>query len=457
MFVRLQFVGYTAGDVERFNIQSGIHRQTYGGKKLAHKSAVRGVQSDCLNQMVISGDSDGIVKFWNFTGNTKLPHTTINLPNGITMFRAHPENALLCIVLDNFTVNVLDYETKTIVRKFAGHTARITDAAFSADSRWLITASMDCTIKVYDIPSAYMIDHFQMETPCISLTVSPNGDFLSTAHVNKLGIYTWANKSLFTYVSVSSIDPFSPAPIIDLPDSTDTSVERDEIEIDTKPRIDDSVYKTPQQIDSSLITMSTLAASRWQNLLDLDLVKKRNRPKMPLNKPKHASFFLPTVAGLDFQFDLSAAKKDAVDSKEIQKPQNPTNHFSNLTKFGQCLDASVKTKDFTNCISHITSLGPSMVDFEIKSLDPHAGGNDTVMLQFMKMIHCMLTSNSNFELAQSYLGLFLKEHSQYIATQPTLIAFLQDIETAQTTSWKKLEDKLLYGIAVAADSRLFAN
>lgn len=440
--------------MERFNIQSGIHRQTYGGKKGAHKVSVRGVQSDCLNQIVISGDSDGIVKFWNFKENANLPITNLKLASGITMFRAHPENALICIALDNFSVNVLDYETRAIVRTFVGHTARITDAVFSADCRWLITASMDCSIKVYDIPSAYMIDHFQMETACVSLSVSPNGDFLSTAHVNKLGIYTWANKSLFSHISIRSVDPHSTPPKIDLPDSTD-SVE-EEISVDTKPEIDDLTYKTPVQIDEQLVTMSTLAASRWQNLLNLDTVKKRNRPKVPLTKPKHASFFLPTVAGLDFQFDLSDQKKDADANKEPTKLIQPS-HFSNLTKFGQCLDQSVRSNDFTNSIEHITALGPSMIDFEIKSLDPHAGGNNTVMLQFMKMIHHMLVTNRNFELAQSYLGLFLKEHSRYIVSQPTLRAFLTDIEAAQNDGWKRLESTLLYGIAVASESRLFAN
>lgn len=454
--------GYSAGDVERFNIQSGIHRQTYGGKKLAHKSAVRGVHSDCLNQMVISGDSDGCVKFWNFTGITNLPLSKLTVSSGITMFRAHPDNALVCIVLDDFTVNILDYETKTIVRKFDGHTARITDAGFSADSRWLITASMDCTVKVYDIPSAYMIDHFQMENACISLTISPNGDFLSTAHVNKLGIYTWANKSLFSYVSITSIDPFSTPPKIDLPDSTDSSVERDDtIQIDENPLANSMVYQTPVQIDAKLITMSTLAASRWQNLLDLDTVKKRNRPKVPLTKPKHASFFLPTVAGLDFKFDLNAQNSSDIggsgDSKEITRFKQSANHLSNLTKFGHCLDASIKSNDFTNCINHITALGPSTIDFEIKSLDSNASGNDTVMLQFMRMIHFMLKTNCNFELAQSYLGVFLKEHSRYIVSHPILSDYLKEIETVQNESWKKLENRLLYGIAVASESRLYAH
>jgi len=32
----------------------------------AHTSAVRGIHTDILNQIVISGGSDGLIKFWNF-------------------------------------------------------------------------------------------------------------------------------------------------------------------------------------------------------------------------------------------------------------------------------------------------------------------------------------------------------------------------------------------------------
>lgn len=419
---------------------------------------MRGVYSDSLNQTVVSGDSDGIIKFWHFNDQTGVPQTKLTLSAGVSMFRAHSENALVCIVLDDFTVNILDCDTCTIIRKFSGHTGRITDATFSADSRWLITASMDCSIKVFDIPSAYMIDHFRMDAACISLTVSPAGDFLATAHVNKLGIYTWANKSLFSHISLSAIDPHSEPPTIDLPISSDVNVENDEIAIDSRDEPTNALdYQTPVQINKELITMSTLTASRWQNLLNLDIVKKRNRPKVPLNKPKHANFFLPTVAGLDFQFDLSGAKSEENhNSKELVRTTN-SNHFSNLTVFGRCLDDSVKSGNFEKCILHITALGPSMIDFEIKSLDPHAGGNDTVMLQFMRMINYMLSTNCNFELAQSYLGLFLKEHSRYIVSQPELREYLKVIEKNQNESWTKLENKLIYGIAVASESRLYAN
>lgn len=57
-------IGYSSGDVERFNIQSGIHRATYG--KPAHSSEVRGILADNLNQLVITGSSDSYIHFWNF-------------------------------------------------------------------------------------------------------------------------------------------------------------------------------------------------------------------------------------------------------------------------------------------------------------------------------------------------------------------------------------------------------
>jgi WD40 repeat protein len=56
--------GYSSGNVLKFNIQSGMSRGEYGDP--AHKTAVRGVEVDNLNQFVITGSSDGKIKFWNF-------------------------------------------------------------------------------------------------------------------------------------------------------------------------------------------------------------------------------------------------------------------------------------------------------------------------------------------------------------------------------------------------------
>lgn len=213
-------------------------------------------------------------------------------------------------------------------------------------------------------------------------------------------------------------------------------------------------YQSPAQLDDELITMSTLAASRWQNLLNIDIVKKRNKPIAPPKKPKQAPFFLPTVSGFDLQFDLSSVSTpNGDDNSKLLMPEN----FQNLTKFGETLSDAELSGNYQQCVDHILNIGPSMIDFEIKSLHPDGGGSVNLMLQFMQMIEYMLNTNLNFELAQTYLGVFLKAHGRTIAEHAQLKDHLKCIEMAQDKGWKVLEQKLLYGLGVVSNLRNFVS
>ncbi|GAB0087952.1 WD repeat-containing protein 36 [Sergentomyia squamirostris] len=447
-------VGYSSGDVQRFNVQSGLHRTTYGSP--AHESAVRGVAVDSLNQYVISGDSEGFVKFWNFKTNVTKSLGQIRMEDGLTMFRTHRESGMLSIPLENFIINILDCDTKVIVRKFTGHRAPITDCCFSPDSRWLISASLDSTIKIWDIPSAYMIDHFKLDVPCVSLTMSPTGDFLATAHVDNLGIYLWANKTLFDHISLRALEPSSEAPLVDLPATVPgVDVEQLDEEFTAALNFGEEItvsYKTPEQLDPDLVTMSTATSSRWQNIFHLDLLKKHGRPRNPVNTEKNVPFFLPTIPGLEFKFDLSAAT-DQGDSSKVIIPKN----FNNFTVFGQLLHDTTDGGSLQPAIDHIVKLGPSMVNFEIKSLSPDAAGSVELMEQFLYMILDMLNSNLNFELAQTYLAVFLREHGDLVTQTESLRDLLELLEEAQERGWKKLEQKLLYGLGVVGMLRNYAS
>lgn len=449
-------IGYSSGEVERFNIQSGIHRATYG--KPAHPSEVRGLWSDNLNQIVITGGVDSYIKFWNFKAETTQPIALLKMADSISMLRGHRESSMLCVVLEDFTAYIIDYDTKRIVRKFVGHTAAITDACFSPDSRWLITSSMDCTIRTWDIPSSYLVDQFKMSQPCVSITMSPTGDFLATAHVDFLGVYLWANKSLYEHISLRAVDPTSEPATMELPNMTNFEHKNDILSLMDLVKIEDddeedgelinSEYKSPEQIDDGLITMSSEAESKWKNLLSLDIIKKRNKPKEPLKKPKQAPFFLPTVAGLDIQFNVDGAAQDADGSKIIR-----TTNLESFTTFGNALKKCAETGDFTAAISHIKNLGPSMIDYEIKSLSPLSGGSISLMTKFYSMIVDMFNRNSCFELAQAYLALSLKVHEEILSENQELVDILDEVEKAQSRSWKKIESQLFYGIGVVSNLR----
>lgn len=62
-------VGYDSGHVDRFNLQSGLHRAAYAlpeGAATPLARAVRGVASDGLNQRVVAAVHSRRLVFWKF-------------------------------------------------------------------------------------------------------------------------------------------------------------------------------------------------------------------------------------------------------------------------------------------------------------------------------------------------------------------------------------------------------
>uniref|UniRef100_A0A7M4FUQ9 WD repeat domain 36 n=1 Tax=Crocodylus porosus TaxID=8502 RepID=A0A7M4FUQ9_CROPO len=207
-------IGLSTGHVDVYNMQSGIHRGRYGKEK-AHEGAIRGVAVDGLNQLAITAGSDGLIKFWKFK-TTELVHST-NLASSLSGILLHRDSGILGIASDDFSISVLDVETRKIVRKFSGHLGKINDMAFSPDGRWLISASMDCTIKTWDLPSGCLIDSFLLDSAAVSITMSPTGDFLASSHVDDLGIYLWSNRSLYSLVSLRPLPTDHESSVIMLP------------------------------------------------------------------------------------------------------------------------------------------------------------------------------------------------------------------------------------------------
>ncbi|XP_054268854.1 WD repeat-containing protein 36 [Macrosteles quadrilineatus] len=427
-------IGYNSGNIERFNIQSGIHRSSYG-TPLAHSGPVRGVAVDSLNQIVVSGGRDGLCKFWIFKTGGKHPIKTLKLGESVNFFQTHRESSLLCVSLEDFSLSIIDFDTKTVVRRFEGHTGQVTDVTFSPDSRWVISASMDCTIRTWDIPSAQLVDCFQVDAACTSITMSPTGELLATSHVDYKGIFLWSNKTLWSLVSLKPLSLDSAIPLVSLPSTGATCLTVDVEESETEE--DES--EEFEQIEN-LITLSTLAVSRWQNILDIDIIKKRNKPLEPPKTPKNAPFFLPTLPTLNMEFDLSSAIKNSNNEKTISLK----NIKQNLTPFAKLLRDA---KDFGVVVDKLKSLGPSAIDFEINALGMEGEDGERLLLKFMEMLNFLLESNRDFELGQAYMALFLKVHGNTVATTPALLHYLDKVQEVQMRDWKILEDKIWYTMA----------
>ncbi|XP_048876461.1 WD repeat-containing protein 36 [Brienomyrus brachyistius] len=405
-------VGLSSGHIDVYNMQSGIHRGHYGDSK-AHDGPVRGIAVDGLNQLTVSAGADRLVKLWKFKSKELLHAVTLGASPSRTLL--HRDSELLAIALDDFTLNVMDLETRRIVRKFPGHRGQINDMTFSPDGRWLVTAAMDCTIRTWDLPTGVMVDCFLVDAAVVSLSMSPTGDFLASAHVDSLGVYLWSNKALYSMVSLRPLpSDFEPSVVV-LPGTCPVPDDVSDEDIDTSSdtMID---YVSKQQLDEQLVTLSLLPDSRWKNLLNLDIIKKRNKPKEPPKVPKAAPFFIPTIPGLMPQF---AALEDP-SAKEQSKVVNFGVLPQKSNFFLQLEDAWV-TNDYATPPQLLKDMGPSAIDMELRALAPDMNGALEQMQAFLRMVGAMLDSKRDFDLAQAYLALFLKLHLRLVSQESALM------------------------------------
>ncbi|CAH1267292.1 WDR36 [Branchiostoma lanceolatum] len=435
-------VAQSSGHVDVYNIQSGIYRGSYGNLK-AHNASVRGVAVDGLNQVTVTGAADCLLKFWKFKSK-QLLHT-LELDSPVSQMVLHRESNMLAVACDDFMVVVVDMETRRVVRRFSGHRNRITDMTFSPDARWLVTSSMDCTVRTWDLPTGSLLDCFLLDAACTSLTMSPTGDFLATAHVDDVGIYLWSNTTLYSHVSLRPLpSTYQPLTIV-MPGTRALSDDEDEEDI-AEPESANEVpaFKSPDQLSAELITLSLLPDSRWKSLTNLELIKKRNKPKEPPKVPKAAPFFLPTIPGLEIKF----APEEETPKEE---PSSKIINLSSLqpqSEFQRLLQGCMDKPDYDTVRNKLRDLGPSAVDMEIRSLAPEGGGSVALMEEFLKFLHDVFTTRQDFELAQAWTGLFLKVHGSVITSETQLQQRAQQLLSTQESTWQHLQQKFNQSICL---------
>lgn len=177
--------------------------------------------------------------------------------------------------------------------------------------------------------------------------------------------------------------------------------------------------ETPEQLTEQMITLSLLPKSKWQTLLNLDVIKSRNKPKEAPKAPEKAPFFLNTLPGVEPKF--VATKKDEErsmeDSKMIRMSMlQPETVFMTLLKRGHTSSGSNSEKDYSDFFDHLKTLNPSAVDFELRSMSLD---NDLAEPRyFLEAIECLLQQKRDFELAEAYLNLFLKIHGDVLVANP---------------------------------------
>ncbi|KIL69996.1 hypothetical protein M378DRAFT_184349 [Amanita muscaria Koide BX008] len=435
----------STGSIYSWNIQSGFKRKSFdigpcppevssrgysSGSKKKERN-ITGLTTDALNTVLIASTLDGTVNFFDFQ-TTKLQHTLV-LPSTAVSMTLQRDSGLLAVVCDDMIIRIIDIETRRIVRELGGFRGRILDITFSPDSRWLIASSLDSVIRTFDIPTGRLIDAFRTTSVATSISFSPTNDFLATAHVDSVGIHLWANRAQFAEVTFQTVsnDDIDEVALPSVQQTTDDEVLEGFSALTMQDTTVD-VFSTPPQLDGELVTLTLLPRSRWQTLLNLDVIQQRNKPKEPPKAPEQAPFFLPTLPGVETRFAVEQQEKEQ-EPKKTRRLEKAAAHVESV--FLEKLLAENVNGDYENFFIYAKTLSPAALDLELRSL-VSLEGIDT----FVNALIQRLLSHRDFEAVQALQNVFLRMHADVLIQNPELQQRLERLAVVQKEESQRVLD-----------------
>lgn len=414
-------VGSSNGGIGAYNLQSGLLRKKY----MLHKKAVTGLAIDGMNRKMVSSGLDGVIGFYNFSESKYLGKLQLDAP--VTTMVYHKGSDLVACALDDLSIVVIDVVTQKIARVLIGHSNRVTDLDFSPDGRWIVSVSLDGTLRTWDIPTGGCIDGIRLPNVATSVKFSPIGDFLATTHVSSNGISLWTNRAQFHPVSTRQVEEeeFSTALLPNVSGEGGASLIEGALE---KPELDDfdinQIYRSMDQINNDLLTLHVGDRNKYTNILHLDIIKKRNKPKEAPKKPEQAPFFLSlsgevvgdraVVAENGTRKETNGNASSAEESRLRALKENGEHNFE--SEFTKLLRIGSETQDYSKFIEFLVKAAPSLIDLEIRSLNSFPPLNE--MTNFVNALNEAMLSNSDYDVLQAIFGLFLKHHSDVIYANP---------------------------------------
>ncbi|KAF8610566.1 Utp21-domain-containing protein [Ceratobasidium sp. AG-I] len=409
------FIGTVQGVVQSYNMQSGLKRRAY---TIGKGQSVTGIATDALNRVLVASTLSGTIYFFDFHTTAQLD--ILELPSTAVSIELQRDSGLLAIICDDHTVRIIDIETRKVVRELRGFQGRVLDIAFSYDSRWLTVTSLDSTIRTFDIPTGRLIDAFKTPSVATSVALSPSGDFLASAHVDSVGIFLWTNKAQYSDVSLQSVEEGDVAMMI-LPSMQGEDESEDLGEL-AELSLADSTKRSSgkmDQLEGELVTLTTLPRSKWQTLLNIEVIQARNKPTEAPKVPEKAPFFIPTVAGVEHKIDTGAENSK-------QKKSDSHRKKSGAVRIETEFQRQMRTEDhsgtYDTFFALAQSMSPAALDAELRSLSSLPD-----LALFTHALTQRLASHRDFEAVQTYLSVFLRLHGDMFTEHEELRSAMQEL------------------------------
>jgi len=286
-------------------------------------------------------------------------------------------------------------------------------------------------------------------------------DMLATSHVNRNGIYLWANRLM--YSGVADATPSEGTRVVSMP-TVGLSKEDEEVDEDAPEVPEAAVVEAVDILDvdqeilrdpgvPSLITLTLLPKTQWKGLVNLDIIKVRNKPTAPPKKPEKAPFFLPTLPTLSGDHVFLAPSEDGVQkagldggSKTVSRGAGKPEHVDFQSVFLELLYSCAESKDYSSLVHHLKTITPSEVDASLRMMqivDEDASSHPEELQEIgmvMDFLLAELLMMKNFQFIQAMLQVFLKIHADTIVCQDQLKEKARSLWEQQRKTWQRLDN-----------------
>ncbi|KAI1406089.1 WD40 repeat-like protein [Hypoxylon fuscum] len=136
--------------IKLWNIDNGEVIRTLHG----HTMGIRALQFD--ERMLVSASLDGTVKIWNWRTGACI--NTLNHQGGV--ITVHMDGDLLASGSMDRSIKIFNFKTQQSY-SLRGHTDWVNHVRLDASSRTVLSASDDCTVKLWDLDSKVCIKTFE--------------------------------------------------------------------------------------------------------------------------------------------------------------------------------------------------------------------------------------------------------------------------------------------------------
>lgn len=398
-------LGYADGTIVKINMQSGIQQKNFHQKlnqqqtpsyikqKEVHTAPISGLFVDPYNSVLISSDNEYCLVNWDFI-SAGINKVIFTYPSKINIIKPSKTSNLFCVAYEDSKIELYDQYSFSKGRTFIGHKNRIMDICFTKNNRQVVSSSLDCTIKVWDIISGQTINNLQLKSPVVSLDFDPSGDFLVTAFSNSKEIFIWNNR--IGKELMGNDEPILTEFVSEInnrgwgysrkkylgkgkkaADAVENLNEQDITELNQFFNEQSQAHKAAEK--EGLVNFLNQDIGKWLPLINFDEIREKNKPKQKVESNISAPFFLE----FDNRFSMLADKIEGkIEEEKKEEPKESTrvvrkenrNKFleevaSKIEKLVSKLKTDTKTeKIYNKILEEMKNLSPAQLDYEVRMM-----------------------------------------------------------------------------------------